>query len=213
MLINIHSHTSETAEGILAIRSFCITQGPIATSGTVSIGLHPWSSPTPLWYESLLQAASQPQCLMIGECGLDKCHGAPMPIQIERFRLQIMASEQLGKPLIIHAVHTLNEIIQLKKEFRPAQPWILHGFSGSPQMARQLLQHDIIPSFGAVILHQSKAQESLLAVGPGRFFLETDESPITIATIYQTAARILHTDPAAIESSISHLFATHINYR
>ena len=47
----------------------------------------------------------------------------------------ISISERLSKPLILHIVKAYPEIIALRKSLRPAQPWIIHGFRGKPQLA------------------------------------------------------------------------------
>lgn len=189
MLIDIHTHNPKTAEGILSIRSFCISSNTDTHQQPFSIGLHPWNTPQDNWIDHLKEIAAQPACIMIGECGLDKLRGDNLKLQEERFIQQIDLSEELRKPIVAHCVKAYNELIEIRIRKQPAQPWILHGFRGSPQLAQTLLSHGIIPSFGDS-LHIPKQAETLKAIGLGHFFLETDESSIQISDLYTHAAEI-----------------------
>ena len=52
-------------------------------------------------------------------------------------------------------VKTSADIIRLKKELKPEQLWVIHGFRGKPELARQLTQHGIGLSFGKLYNKQS----------------------------------------------------------
>lgn len=53
-------------------------------------------------------------CLAIGEAGLDKLASADILLQKEVLIRQILLSESVGKPLVIHCVKAFNELIELK---------------------------------------------------------------------------------------------------
>ncbi len=130
----------------------------------------------------------------IGECGLDKNKGAELERQIELFRRHINISEKLELPVIIHCVGRFNELIAIRKEGRYSQPWIVHGFRGHSQLALQLVKNGILLSFGEALLQEgSKASESLKALQPVQWFLETDESNADIKAIYKRAALLTGT--------------------
>ena len=155
--------------------------------GYYSVGIHPWNinSTTESEYECLKKIASHPQVIAIGEAGLDKMIPIDLSIQKELFKLHLELSETLGKPLIIHSVRTSNEIIQLKKEFCPKSPWIIHGFRGKKELADQLTAQNIYLSFG------ERYQESAIKSIPlNRLLLETDESEKEILLIYKSVAQI-----------------------
>jgi TatD DNase family protein len=175
--------------------------------GYYSVGIHPWNinSTTESEYECLKKIASHPQVIAIGEAGLDKMIPIDLSIQKEIFRWQIELSETLSKPLIIHSVRTSNEIIQLKKEFCPKSPWIIHGFRGKKELADQLTAQNIYLSFG------EKYQESAIKSIPlNRLLLETDESEKEILLIYKSVAQIhsLTTEQLVtqVQQNISRLF-------
>ncbi len=151
---------------------------------------------------SLQQALSSPEKtdgtpapLFIGECGLDRVCTTPYPLQLAAFEAQIQLSEHLRLPLVIHGVRTTDDLLRLKRSTH--QPWIFHGFRGKPQQLQQLLSHGFYISFG--FLHNP---DSLRACPLERLFLETDDTPQPIATLYATAAPVLGTTPGALNNQL-----------
>lgn len=117
-----------------------------------SVGIHPWDTgdaDNNRW-EKVKRQAMSPQVLAIGETGIDTLHRPQVDIdtQLAWLRRHIALSESAGKPLILHVVKGLQHILALKKELKPRQPWIWHGFRGKPQMARQLVDAGIYLSLG-----------------------------------------------------------------
>jgi TatD DNase family protein len=113
-------------------------------------------------------------------------------IQKEVFMKQIELSEQIAKPLIIHAVRTYPDIISIRKETKAKRPWIIHGFQGSVQSAEQLLRHDgIYLSLGDVLFKNERRASELLNVIPlDRLFLETDVAERDIVEVYEKAVSL-----------------------
>jgi TatD DNase family protein len=144
-----------------------------------------------------------PWVIAIGECGLDKCIATPMPLQIEVFSRQIELSERLGMPLVVHCVRAFNELLQLYKQLRPTQPWVVHGFTGKPALAEQLIKHGFYLSFGkALLVLDSQTGRSLHSVPLDHIFLETDDSKLEISEIYAAAAKILGLDIPTLQRQI-----------
>lgn len=201
MLIDIHTHNNKTAEGIFAIRSFSILDSDIDTSHPFSIGLHPWHYPIDKWLEKLEHQTLNPQCIMIGECGIDHLKGPNTALQTECFVQQAHLAERIGKPLVIHAVRSHSEILHLHDAIKPQQAWIMHGFRGSMPMLQQLLRRGIFISMGTIITTPN-GQELLKRIPPQKLFLETDESKQTISDLYQCAASALHIPQDALAEII-----------
>jgi len=124
---------------------------------------------------------------------LDKCISTSLELQLEVFTKQALLANKLGKPLIIHCVRAFNELLQRKQSLKPTVPWIIHGFTGKPALAGQLVRHGCFLSFGKALLHKnSGASRSLARVPLERVFLETDAAEdISIGEIYTAAAKIL----------------------
>lgn len=64
------------------------------------------------------------------------------------FRRQAELAESLCKPLVIHCVRAHDIVIGIKKELKPRQNWVIHGFRGKPTVARMLLDAGMWLSFG-----------------------------------------------------------------
>lgn len=150
-----------------------------------SIGVHPWHADEAnievidrLVYN--LQNDVNHHIKAIGECGLDKLCTVPLQIQIDVFRQQVLISERFQLPVIIHCVKAMDELLALKKELQPTQPWIWHGFRGKPQQLQQLINNGFYISFGF-----KYNRESLIACPLERMFLETDDDPRPIRLLYE----------------------------
>lgn len=153
----------------------------------LSCGIHPWyiSDVEEQWKDLQLLAAA-PEVVAIGEAGLDKLVSAPMNIQEEVFHRQIQLSEALQKPLIIHCVKAWPELIAIHKNVSCRMPWIIHGFRGNGELARQLLGRNFLLSFGAKF-HTAALQ----AAWPHSFLAETDEAAADIRIVYEQMAAAL----------------------
>ena len=165
-----------------------------------SIGIHPWNlksqnlkiSETQKLGDLESQWLGDLNIKAIGECGLDRACDVDFEIQKEVFIKQIELSEQIAKPLIIHAVRTYPDIIFIRKETKAKQPWIIHGFQGGVQSAEQMLRHDgIYLSLGDVLFKNERRASELLNVIPlDRLFLETDVAVRDIVEVYEKAVSL-----------------------
>jgi TatD DNase family protein len=189
--INLHTHQHSADPEVLEIHS--ILPGEIP-EGPRSVGLHPWYLDQLDWAQAaaqLEQEATRPEVMLIGEAGLDKLRGAPMEQQIAAFEICIGISERLEKPLILHCVRAFNEILVLKKKRQPRQAWIFHGFQKNLSIARQCLDAGAYLSFGTALLRENHPVQAVFREMPAeRIFLETDDQPADIRTIYATAAQL-----------------------
>lgn len=160
-----------------------------------SVGLHPYYLETEVSASSrerLPEILRAPCCLAIGECGLDHSIEVGLPQQISAFERQIFLSEEFSKPLILHIVGAWAELLSIRKDVRPTQPWIVHGFRKKPGLAEQLLAQGLYLSFGA----EYNADSLRLADEAGLRLCETDLSELEIETVYDR-----HTTTLAIEPS------------
>ena len=83
-----------------------------------------------------------------------------------------------------------DELLRLRKELHPDQPWLSHGFRGGIDQARQRLRAGLYLSFGKYFRPESLAA----AHAEGRAFLETDDdATLSIQSVYQAASEVLRT--------------------
>ena len=200
--LNIHAHRSSVSPCETVVRNFIL---PLATQalrlelpcGWFSAGIHPWHLPE-VPEESLRQLdvfTHSPRCLAIGEVGLDKCRDASFALQREIFMRQLELASDRRLPVIIHCVKAWSELWAVVKEIRPATACVIHGFRGKPQLAESLLAQGFYLSFG-----RCYNADSLRLCPPGRLFLETDEAPHSVETVYCAAASLRGCTPEELNT-------------
>ena len=167
--IDFHTHKVPSERDVIAI-----------VDGRETWGIHPWKADEEFACPDLSGK------LAIGECGLDGLRGPSMERQEEVFIQQIKLSEEAEKPLIIHCVKALDRLLQLHKDLKPKQMWMLHGFRGKPQQLRSLLDAGFFVSFGFAF-----NDESLRICPIDRLLLETDaDEERSIEELYNNVANL-----------------------
>ncbi len=154
---DIHTHNiPENRENIISIVN--LPDGnddvpPHVDNIYFSKGIHPAYITEILDEKAIFKFREQlknPRIVAIGECGIDHLvRHIKLDEQIRIFEQMIALSETTEKPLIIHNVRATGEIMQLFKKHRPKQTWIIHGFRGNIQTAKQLQRLGIWLSLGA----------------------------------------------------------------
>jgi TatD DNase family protein len=124
----------------------------------------------------------------VGETGLDFRAAYKNPARKDRqrrlFRSHLEVAARLRKPLVLHVVHAHEEALTMVKEFvRSAGTGpdrvltgMVHGFTGSREVARQWLDLGFMISLGTRILHkQNQKLKDLAAWLPAdRLLVESD---------------------------------------
>lgn len=144
-------------------------------NGLYAAGIHPWwTAQHHFSLQNHLEALSRwlqiPQVVQLGECGLDRLHGATLDEQVRILDAQIELAEQYNRPLTLHIVRAFDLLLSVRKRHRPKQRWTIHGFRGNPALARQLLDAGFDLSFG-----HHYHPESYALTPPSRRHHETDE--------------------------------------
>ena len=201
MYIDIHTHIiANSEENHLSIYNLQpLTPDIEQYQGLFSAGIHPWYIPdNPSKTTEALKALTQKSNMVaIGECGLDKLCQTPFELQKELFKAQIAISEECKKPLIIHCVKSYNEIVEIKKEAKPTQTWIIHGFRGKPETAAILVKAGIVLSIG-----EKFNPESIKTIPIESLLIESDESAMPIEDIYKNIAATRNISVAELEKEI-----------
>ena len=185
-IIDIHTHhPAPQPEALVCVtpEDFSPIEGQL-----YSVGIHPWETGNEIteeiWHR-FDEACRHPQVAAIGECGIDLVKGGPLFRQMQVMKRQIDLSEELEKPLVIHNVHAHDIIIGLKKDLKPAQQWMIHGFRGKPTVATMLTDNGIWLSFN------DKFNDAAVSKTPEELILaETDESETPIADIITTLSSL-----------------------
>lgn len=180
MIIDCHTHDHNRADAVISVAP---TDFRPKEGFTYSVGIHPWSTVQSTNFSILAEAAAHPAVIAIGETGIDRLRGADTEIQKKIFERHITLSEQLHKPLILHVVKAVDEVLAIRKAMKPRMPWIWHGFRGNAQMARQLTGKGIYLSLGERF--NPKAAE---VIDSDMLLLESDESMLSIREIAERVA-------------------------
>lgn len=205
-LINLHTHFPLTGQQIGLVNHNVLLPFEPKEDQRYSVGLHPWDLDQVTnnqWLETLESLLAHPQVLAVGECGIDRRLETPLEKQVRFFRLQVELAEKLGKPLILHAVRSYSDLLQLKKQSGSKLPWILHGYQGGVETTKQLAQMDFCFSLGAALLNdRQKLNQSLREIPLSQLFFETDESAENIESIYIFAAGQLKTTAEKLNNQV-----------
>ena len=154
-------------------------------------GVHP-SSTAELDEEKFAELrvlAQSGKIVAIGEIGLDYLR-PDREAQLRIFEGQLRLAEAAGKPVVLHCVKAFEETMRLLKQFR-LRAVIFHGFIGSPEQAARAVAAGYYLSFGSRALRSPRTVRALGSIPTQRLFLETDDTPATIESVYATAARLL----------------------
>lgn len=212
--VNIHTHHNDNIDNqdFIEIRNIDADNiSGVDVSSLYSVGIHPWSL-TDEDHETkaldwIRNNADKKNFLAIGETGIDRVYKDTLERQRERFLRHIEISEEYRKPMIIHSVRSYPDIIAIRKMTRSTMPWIIHGFQGNEQSARQLISHDISLSLGEVLFRDEHKASALLDVIPkDRLFLETDDSGRDIVAVYEKACALTSVDIDELKSIIFNNF-------
>jgi len=112
----------------------------------------------------------------IGEIGLDYHYeDIPRELQKKAFRAQMALAQELELPAIVHERDAHEDGMAIVKEF-PGVTGVFHCYSGSAEMARQLVELGWYIGFTGVLTFKNarKAVEVAASIPLDRIVLETD---------------------------------------
>ena len=156
------------------------------------------------------QLSHRAKCAAIGEIGLDYYWTSDNREEQKRlFEEQLILAHRLSLPVIIHDRDAHADTLELLKKHRPKG--VLHSFSGSAEMAEEILALGMYIGIGGAITFKNarKLPEVAALLPEDRFLLETDAPYLTpapyrsklnhSAMIYFTAKRIAEIRNVPIE--------------
>ena len=117
-----------------------------------------------------------PKIKAIGEIGLDYHYeDIPRELQLKAFRAQMKLARELGLPAIVHERDAHEDGMAVVREF-PEVSGVFHCYSGSAEMARQLVDRGWYIGFTGVLTFKNarKAVEVAASIPLERIVLETD---------------------------------------
>lgn len=147
-------------------------------------GVHPWyACETDINVYTRLEQAGNTGAVAIGEIGLDKKVSSPdFDLQLAVFEEQMRFAVNKNMPVVIHCRGAFNELsISLKKTGIPLAGGVIHSFSGSVQIAEEMMEMGLSFSMGGILTYRNskKRADILKKIYPYNFLLETDSPDIS----------------------------------
>ena len=144
-----------------------------------AVGVHPEECAP--WRDQdvneLRSMAGHPKVVAVGEIGLDYYwpDNPPRELQKRVFRAQMALARELDLPVIVHDREAHGDSMDIVREF-PEVRGVFHCFSGSAEMAQELVKLGWMISFTGVLTYKNarKAVEAAQAVPLDRLMIETD---------------------------------------
>jgi TatD DNase family protein len=146
-----------------------------------TVGVHPHEAETEpdTVARQLIDRASHPKVVGIGETGLDYFYEhSPRDIQQHVFREHIKASRETGLPLIVHTRNADDDTARIMREEMEegAYPGLIHCFSSSRELAQKSVELGMYISISGIATFKKaeELRETIRGVPLDRLLVETD---------------------------------------
>ncbi len=120
--------------------------------------------------------SSENKCVALGEIGLDYHYEDTDKLtQAKWFEAQMALAEKLSLPVVIHDREAHGDCLEMIKNF-PKVRGVLHSFSGSTQMAEELIMRGYVISFSGTLTftNAKKPKEVAKNIPLSHIMIETD---------------------------------------
>lgn len=144
-----------------------------------AVGIHPHDAKeaNKCDYDQLAAWTLNPKVVAIGEIGLDYYYDlSPREVQRAVFIRQLDVARQCNKPFIIHDRDAHGDIMDILKKEAKGLVGVLHCYSGSWEMAKEVLKMGFYISFAGPVTYakDGKLKEVAANVPLDRLLVETD---------------------------------------
>ena len=140
-----------------------------------AVGIHPGNIDSGTTLSDIEALASDKKCVAIGEIGLDYYWVQDnKEIQKEIFISQIELAKKLNLPIIVHDRDAHADTLEILKACKPNG--VVHSYSGSVEMAEELLKLGMYFGIGGVITFKNakKLPDVVKMLPEDKILLETD---------------------------------------
>lgn len=206
--IDIHVHGGTPSSGIFILESLMAHESkiPAAIAGVAfTYGIHPWFLNESNYKQLIISVESlisHPDIIAIGEAGFDRLRGPSPELQRRAFEDQIIISEKIRKPVVVHCVRAWDELLAVHKKLKPEMSWLIHGYRGNVKLATQLISKGMYLSFWFDFVLRPWSGDLLRHLPTDRIFLETDGADVDIKNIYDKVASDLDLSVDELKSII-----------
>lgn len=116
------------------------------------------------------------KCVAVGEIGLDYHYpDTDKELQMKYFEEGMALAERLDMPVVIHDRDSHGDVMDVIRRF-PRVKGVLHSFSGSVEMARELISLGYMISFSGTLTFKNarRPREVAAAIPKDKILIETD---------------------------------------
>jgi len=144
-----------------------------------AVGIHPHEAQNveERDYDQLAIWSQETKVVAIGEIGLDYYYDfAPRDVQRAVFIRQLDVARQMHLPFIIHDRDAHGDVMEILKKEAKGLPGLLHCFSGSVEMAQEVVKLGLYVSIAGPVTFKNAAKlpEVVASVPLERLLVETD---------------------------------------
>lgn len=148
-----------------------------------AVGFHPEAAGrfSSAALDGLRRLAAHPRAVAIGEIGLDYHYddGPPRDCQLDCFEAQLALAKELGLPVVVHDRDAHEDVLRLLRRYQPKG--VVHCFSGSAEMAKELVRLGMFIGLGGAVTFKNARRPVRVAeeLPLDRLLLETDAPYMT----------------------------------
>lgn len=174
-----------------------------------ALGIHPWwmqedkRKQQMAELERLIESHRQDKHLVaIGETGLDALKGPALDVQLGFVEQHMELAHRFDLPLILHCVKSVEPLLMLL-ERTPDQRGVVHGFSGSLELAQRFSTKGMKIGVGGLLLNPNakKLRHCVANIAVESLVVETDSpamaprgidrnTPMTLLPVVEEIARL-----------------------
>ena len=140
-----------------------------------AVGIHPENLESNTSVEEIKRLSAHKKCMAIGEIGLDYYYTSEnKEEQKEVFEKQVVLANELNLPVIVHDREAHGDTHEILKRHKPKG--VLHCFSGSVEMAKEIIALDMYIGVGGSVTFKNarKLPDVIKEIPLDRLLLETD---------------------------------------
>jgi TatD DNase family protein len=146
-----------------------------------AVGVHPNDAmeATPQVLEVIERLAKEPECVAVGETGLDNYRDHTTPQQQEAsFRAHIDIARRYDRTLVIHCRDAWDDLLRILDDHGAPERVVMHCFSGDPDVVRHCAERGWYLSYaGNVTFKNADDLRASAAVTPLELLLTETDSP------------------------------------
>ena len=146
-----------------------------------AVGVHPNDAmeATPRVLEVIDRLAKEPECVAVGETGLDYYRDHTTPIQqAASFRAHIDIARRQDRTLVVHCREAWDDCLELLEDHGAPERVVMHCFSGDLEVTRRCAEAGYFLSFaGNVTFGNAGALRQAAAAVPLELLLTETDSP------------------------------------